>query len=170
MSVQLMHDEVINTKKNFPIVLLLGGVRTPQNIGMCFRVAEAFGVQKIYLHPDSPSVKNKVVHRTARNTENFVTFAIAKNQLDTLLEYKKNGYVVICLEVTNTSKALHKYSFDPDKKYLFIVGSERFGVEKSLMEHSDACVHVTMYGTNSSMNVVTSLSTLLYEITKQISK
>ena len=57
---------------NFPITIVCDAIRTPENIGMCFRISESFGVQKIYLHETSPTIENRIVQKTARNTLNQI--------------------------------------------------------------------------------------------------
>jgi len=43
---QLTHYDIQNEDKQFPITIVCDAIRTPENIGMCFRIAESFGVQK----------------------------------------------------------------------------------------------------------------------------
>ena len=43
---QLKHNDIENKQKQFPITIVCDAIRTPENIGMCFRISESFGVQK----------------------------------------------------------------------------------------------------------------------------
>ena len=65
---QLTHYDIQNSQKKFPITIVCDAIRTPENIGMCFRVSEGFGVSTIYLHETSPNLENRIVKKTARNT------------------------------------------------------------------------------------------------------
>jgi len=49
-----------------------------------------------------------------------------------------------------------------------VLGDESFGVSESILDQMNAVVHINMFGTNSSMNVVQATSIALYEITKQL--
>ena len=69
---QLSHNDIENEQKQFPITIVCDAIRTPENIGMCFRISESFGVQKIYFHENSPSIENRIVKKTARNTVNQI--------------------------------------------------------------------------------------------------
>ena len=69
---QLTHDNIENNQKQFPITIVCDAIRTPENIGMCFRICESFGVQKIYFHKSSPTIENRIVKKTARNTINQI--------------------------------------------------------------------------------------------------
>ena len=62
---QLTHYEIENNETKFPITIVCDAIRTPENIGMCFRIAESFGVQKIYLHESSPSMDNRIVKKNS---------------------------------------------------------------------------------------------------------
>ncbi len=166
---QLQHHQHIFSKKEFPIVILCEAIRTPENIGMLFRVAEAFGVQKLFLNPDSPKPEDRIVKRISRHTTESVDHAFYQDPLPILQEYKQNGYKIMALEITSTSKPLNELDLLPSDKLLLIVGAERTGVSESLLSQCDRAIHIQMFGSNSSMNVVNSVSVALYEITKQLS-
>lgn len=167
---QLIHTAVDNTKKTFPIVVVGDEIRTPQNIGMCIRVCEAFGIGHFYQNENSPTVENRIVQRTARNTEKQLSVAAYKNIIEQLHELKKDGYTLIALEITDASKDIHEYNFTQHDKIALLIGSERFGIVPEALALCDVSIHIPMFGHNSSMNVVNSLSVSLYEITKQLNK
>jgi len=65
---QLTHYDIKNPQQKFPVTIVSDAIRTPENIGMCFRIAESFGIEKIYLHHNSPEIENRIIKKTARNT------------------------------------------------------------------------------------------------------
>ncbi len=168
-SMQLQHHQHIFPKKEFPIVILCEAIRTPENIGMLFRVAEAFGVQKLFLHQHSPKAEDKLVKRISRHTIEKVDHQIYEEPIQHVQEYKRQGYKVLALEITSTSKPISEIKLQPSDKLFVIVGAERTGVGNNLLGLCDQSVHIQMYGSNSSMNVVNSVSVALYEFTKQLS-
>ncbi|MCT4698272.1 MULTISPECIES: TrmH family RNA methyltransferase [Tenacibaculum] len=165
---QLTHYDIENKQQLFPITIVCDAIRTPENIGMCFRISESFGVQKIFLHDSSPSIKNRNVSRTARNTINqiehdtYSDFNLLINQL------KKEGNTIIGIEITDDSINIQDFDFTSTEKIVLLLGSERNGIENT--DLLDATVAIPMYGRNSSMNVIHSLSIALYETTNQINK
>ncbi|NVK52554.1 MAG: TrmH family RNA methyltransferase [Flavobacteriaceae bacterium] len=165
---QLNHTEIENQQQKFPITIVCDAIRTPENIGMCFRVSESFGVQKIYVHENSPSEENRIVKKTARNTlsqvkhERYADF----NQL--IQQLKNEGNTIIGIEITDESTAIQEYNFKSLDKIVLLLGSERNGIEN--INVVDATVAIPMYGRNSSMNVIHSLAIALYEVTNQIKK
>ena len=87
-----------------------------------------------------------------------------KNVLITL---KGEGFKLIGLEITNTSKALNETDFTKMEKIVLVVGAERTGISPDLLKITDETVHIPIFGQNSSMNVVNALAIALYEITSQ---
>lgn len=165
---QLTHYDIENQKKQFPITIVCDAIRTPENIGMCFRISESFGVDKIYLHEDSPTIQNRNVKRTARNTELHMAHDIYSDFEALILRLKNEGNTIIGIEITDKSEALQGFDFKNYEKIVLLLGSERNGIENtSLADHT---VSIPMYGKNSSMNVIHSLAISLYEVTNQLSE
>ena len=86
---QLTHYDIENSQQKFPITIVCDAIRTPENIGMCFRISESFGVNKIYFHENSPSVENRKVINTARNTIQQVAHNFYNNFDDLIRQLKK---------------------------------------------------------------------------------
>lgn len=163
---QLSHYDIKNQQKQFPITIVCDAIRTPENIGMCFRVSESFGVSKIYLHENSPAVTNSIVKRTARNTIKQLEYNTYANFEKTIQQLKDEGNTIIGIEITDKSIDIQNFNFKNHKKIVLLLGSERNGIEKiNTLDHSIA---IPMYGKNSSMNVIHSLSIALYEVTNQL--
>ena len=103
---QLTHYDIQNEDKQFPITIVCDAIRTPENIGMCFRIAESFGVQKIYLHENSPTIENKIVKKTARNTIHQITHDIYTDFNKIIHQLKEEGNTIIGIEITDKSKTI----------------------------------------------------------------
>ena len=138
---QLSHKDIKNKQQKFPIHILCDAIRTPENIGMCFRVAESFGVEKIYLQENSPFDEK-------------------------LRILKQLGYTIIGIEITDKSIEIQDFNFKKLEKIVLILGSERNGISNTNL--IDFTISIPMYGRNSSMNVIHSLAIALYEITNQL--
>lgn len=165
---QLDHIKVQNTIQKFPLVVIGEELRTPQNVGMSIRTSEAFGVETFYLNHNSPNLDNRLVQRTARNTDKNLDVTIYDEIIPLIIKLKNDGYTIIALEITDNSNNIEEYNFTTHPKIALLIGSERFGIQKEALEMCDISIHIPMHGLNSSMNVVNSLSVSLYEITKQI--
>ncbi|MFY7672537.1 TrmH family RNA methyltransferase [Tenacibaculum sp. MEBiC06402] len=163
---QLTHYEIENNETKFPITIVCDAIRTPENIGMCFRIAESFGVQKIYLHESSPSMDNRIVKKTARNTLNQIESEQYNDFNNLMSTLKEEGNTIIGIEITDKSITIQDFDFKNHEKLVLLLGSERNGIEN--IDLVDATVSIPMYGRNSSMNVIHSLAITLYETTNQL--
>ena len=165
---QLHHTEIENQQQQFPITIVCDAIRTPENIGMCFRISESFGVQKIYLHENSPSEENRIVKKTARNTLNQIQHERYSDFTQIIQQLKSEGNTIIGIEITDKSVDIQHYDFNQHEKVVLLLGSERNGIEN--IDLVDKTVAIPMYGRNSSMNVIHSLAITLYEVTNQFKK
>lgn len=165
---QLTHYDIENNQQNFPITIVCDAIRTPENIGMCFRISESFGVSKIYLHESSPSIDNRIVKKTARNTIQQIPYDTYGNFEQLIQQLKEKGNTIIGIEITDESINISDYDFTSHSKIVLLLGSERNGIEN--VNLVDETVAIPMYGRNSSMNVIHSLAIALYETTNQLNK
>ena len=164
---QLKHIEVKKAVSKLPIYVVCDDIRSPENAGMIFRISEAFGVQKIYFSANSPKSDNTRLKRSARSTQQIVEHEYSDDLKNVLITLKAEGFKLIGLEITNTSKALNETDFTKMEKIVLVVGAERTGISPDLLKITDETVHIPIFGQNSSMNVVNALAIALYEITKQ---
>lgn len=163
---QLTHYDISNPQKKFPITIVCDAIRTPENIGMCFRVAESFGVSKIFLHESSPSINNRIVKKTARNTFDQIENETYEDFEALITKLKDEGNQIIGIEITDESINIQDFDFKSHEKIVLLLGSERGGLQN--IAHADATIAIPMYGRNSSMNVVHSMAITLYEVTNQL--
>jgi 23S rRNA (guanosine2251-2'-O)-methyltransferase len=165
---QLRHNDIKNNQKQFPITIVCDAIRTPENIGMCFRVSESFGVKKIYFHENSPTINNRIVQKTARNTVNQIKHDIYTDFNEIIQQLKAAGNIIIGIEITDKSINIQDFNFKNHEKIVLLLGSERNGIENIGLV--DETIAIPMFGRNSSMNVIHSLAITLFEVTNQIAK
>ena len=164
---QLTHYNSQFKKRKFPIVLVCDHVTNAPNIGSLFRIADAFGVEKLILCGENISIGRKTT-KTSRATEQVVDFEICELASDVVYGLKNTGYQIISLEITSLSKPIHALKFSVENPIALVIGDENFGVSEAILNISDMVVHIEMFGLNSSMNVVQATNIALYEITKQL--
>lgn len=165
---QLKHEENQFKQTQFPITLVCDNIYFQQNIGSLFRIGEAFGIEKIiFLGKDIPLTPRKI-NKTSRSTHLHVPYTVFEEN-DTLINYlKENDYEIISLEIALTSKTLKEVIVPTNKKIALILGSEINGISDELLAISNQIIHITMFGQNSSMNVVQATSIALYEFTSKM--
>lgn len=163
---QLTHNDIKNKQQKFPVTIVCDAIRTPENIGMCFRISESFGVEKIYFHESSPEINNRKVLKTARNTISQIDYGYYNDFNNIIHLLKEEGNTIIGIEITDKSIHLQNFNFKNHSKIVLLLGSERNGIkDTNLVDYS---ISIPMHGRNSSMNVIHSLAITLYEATNQL--
>ncbi|WNH12071.1 TrmH family RNA methyltransferase [Thalassobellus suaedae] len=163
---QLTHYNTNFNKRKFPITLVCDNVTNAPNIGSLFRIADAFGIEKLILCGEQITIGRKIT-KTSRATEKVVNYEINESASKVINDLKTKGYQIISLEITSESKPIHTVQFSTEKPIALVIGDENFGVSESILNISDTIIHIDMFGQNSSMNVVQATNIALYEITKQ---
>ncbi len=164
---QLNHYNTTFTKKIFPIVLVCDHVTNAPNIGSLFRIADAFGVEKIIFCGEGITIGRKVT-KTSRATEKFVNHEFSTSTKQVVDALINSGYQILALEITANSTPIHNYKLDGTKPIALIIGDENFGISEPILNKANQTIHIDMFGNNSSMNVVQATNIALYEITKQL--
>ena len=163
---QLTHHTSKFKSRKFQIVLVCDGISNAANVGGLFRLADAFGVEKlIFCGPDFSLGKRFKI--TSRSTEKVVDFCIEKNIESTVDALKQKGYAVFGLEITTESKPISQFKIT-DLPIALIVGNEIDGISASVLHKTDQNFHISMYGQNSSMNVTQATGIALFHITNSI--
>ncbi|VAV86146.1 tRNA/rRNA methyltransferase [hydrothermal vent metagenome] len=164
---QLTHYNTSFKQRKFPIILVCDSVTNAANIGSLFRIADAFGLERIIFCGEHIPLGRKMT-KTSRATEKVVRFKVSNVILEEIKQLKADGYCIISLEITKESSPIHTFQFPKEKPIALIVGDENFGISEAILKLSDSVIHINMFGQNSSMNVVQATNIALYEITKQI--
>ena len=166
---QLTHYNTNFKKQTFPITLICDNVTNAPNIGSLFRIADAFGIEKLILCGKNIQLGRKMA-KTSRATEKTVKYEIQESASEAVKNLKRKGYQIISLEITDSSKPINTFTFSTVKPIALIIGDENFGVSEYTLNQSDTVIHIDMFGQNSSMNVVQATSIALYQITKQLNR
>lgn len=166
---QLTHNESFFKKHTFPVTLVCDNIVYQPNIGSLFRICEAFGVSEIIFTGEGIALTPRKINRTSRSTHLTVPHRIIEKTEDVVKWLEENNYHIIALEITNNSIPLKSAIFPPDKHIVLIAGSEVSGISKDFLDIAHQTVHIEMFGTNSSMNVVQATGIALYDITSKFS-
>ncbi len=168
MTKQLHHNTTNFIKKQFPITLICDRVNSPANIGSLFRIADSFGIEHIYFCGQDITVVSKRMLRTARSTHEMVSYQTEEQITEVIQKLTTDGYDIIGLEITQNSIPASDYNFTSKNKIALVIGDESLGISENVLTKVSKCIHINMYGNNSSMNVATATGIALYEITKQL--
>lgn len=163
-NIQLDHRDHIPTLKKYPLCYLAHDISAPMNIGSFFRIADALGVEKIFLTGSSITPPNPKIKKASRSAEKYVPFEYERNPMVVINRLRGLGYKMVSLEMTSLSTDIRHFSVSGEEKICLILGSEESGVSQELLNVSDVSVHIPMLGHNSSMNVANACSIATYEL------
>lgn len=167
-NVQLTHHEFKRTIQKFPLCIVVPDISVPMNVGSIFRIADALGVEKIWLTGTSPTPPNKKIRKTSRATEKAVAYEYVGNVLEVVHKLKEADYQIVSLEITSQSINIRDFEIDKGQKIALIVGAESAGVSSEVLSCSDVVVHIPMFGQNSSMNVATACAIAVFEVVNKM--
>ena len=166
LNTQLNHKNSINQAQKFPICVLANDIEIAGNIGSLFRIADSFGIEKLYLTGTSATPPKYKIRKAARSADHNIPFEYHVSALELINELIQKDYLIISLEVTQSSQNLRDFHTQNKQAVCLIIGSESKGIDQELLDLSDHCIHIPMYGDNSSMNVTTACAIALYELVR----
>lgn len=166
--------------KRHPVSFILHNIRSLENVGLFFRLADAVLVEKIYLtgYTGYPGMENdareeriiahaeKEISKTAIKLVPFVPWEYNPDVLSVLGNLKRGNHQIVSVEQTDQSTdfRLAEYHFP----LALIFGHERTGVKDELLEKSDLIVHIPMLGMGNSHNVAMSAAIISYHLQSQL--
>lgn len=180
MNRQLNHTEIktqtsnqikIQTQK-FPISILANDINIAGNVGSLFRIADALGVEKLYLTGTTATPPKYKIRKAARSSDKHIDYEYCESAAELIGTLKSSNTQIICLEITESSVDIRKFTpelsdpelSDKESKLCLVIGSENEGIPQEILSLADQTVHIPMYGENSSMNVATSCAIAIHEL------
>lgn len=150
-----------------PLVLLVENVRSLQNVGALFRLADGMGAEEMALCGITGRPPHRDIHRTALGAEGMVAWRYFKSGVEAASHYGARGYEVVSLEQAHGSVRVDAYA-PAGAGVVLAVGNEVSGVSDALLSASDACVEIPQRGGKHSLNVATAAAIALWEIAKRL--
>jgi len=147
-------EERKKVKKN-SVYIILDNVLDTYNIGAVFRLADAVAAEKVLLCGGTETPPNHRIKKASINTTEWVAWSYFPTAVEALQELK------------NQNSKIKIYGIDYTFPIALVVGHETDGVSKDVLDLCDQIVEIPMWGVNTSLNVMVSLSIVLFEVMKQ---
>lgn len=150
------------------IILILHNLRSAQNVGAIFRVADAIGVAKIYLTGYTPTPidrfdrPNHEVAKTALGAEKYVEWEASKAINNLLKKLLASSFQLLALEQSKKSKDYRKIKLT--KSTAIIVGNEVRGLNPVILKRCDIIAEIPMRGRKESLNVAVATGIFLFRV------
>lgn len=150
---QLTLKELIGAaeSKENSIILVLDGITDPHNLGAIIRTCDCFGVDAVIIPKDNSASINATVAKTSAGAVNYLPVIVVNNLARTLEELKEAGYWIAGTTLADNS--VDMFCFTPDKKMVWVMGSEDKGIRRLVAENCDYLVSIPMFGQTQSLNV-----------------
>ena len=165
-NIQLKHSDIKQQSQKFPLCVVANNIEIAGNVGSLFRIADAFGVEKLFLTGSTAVPPKYKIRKAARSADERIPYEVASSALEVVTGLKSQGYKIISLEITSNSQDIRQLNLTKAESICLIIGAENAGIDQALLDLSDLTVHIPMYGKNSSMNVATSCAIALYELVR----
>jgi len=152
-------EDLINIKKDSrKIFLVLDGIEDPHNLGAMIRSCDAFSIDGIIIPKNrSVSITETVAHVSTGAIE-YVPICMVNNLAQALKKLKENNTWVV-----GTDASAKEYASDIDKSLniAVIIGSEGFGISKTVKNECDYYIQIPMTGHVNSLNASVSCGIIL---------
>lgn len=127
------------------VELYLESIRSPFNLGSIIRTAAAFGIERIGISDDCPSVDHPRVRRSAMGAVELVQ--VRRGPLEGLV--KTSGAPCFALELGGRPCFELVYP----RRGILMLGSEELGLSPVALALARETISVPMYGRKASLNV-----------------
>ena len=148
-----------------------------KNIGSVIRNANALGVEKIYVVDSRKSLpddweelrERKSISRISVSASKW-TFVKRFNSTEECLEHlEANRFISVVTSPHIKGKqnfTLHEADYTQPKLAVWF-GNESRGVSDVVVQRSESCISIPMFGMIESLNLATTTGIVMYEVTKQ---
>ncbi len=143
------------------LIVILDHLEDPHNLGAIIRTCEAAGVDGIILPKDrSVEVNSTVIKTSAGATEN-VKIAQVVNLNQAIKKLKDNGFWIVGTDLLDS---IDYREIDYSGKIGLVIGSEGFGMTKTVKESCDFIARIPMHGKINSLNASVAAAIMIYEV------
>lgn len=153
-------------KMRHPIVVCASLVDKATNLAGIARTCEIFAVEKLIL-PSMQVTRNEEFKAIAVSATSWLVLEeqSPKDLRCYLMSMKRQGYCVVGLEQTDSSRPLQSTDFPG--KIVLLLGKEKEGIPVELLQLVDICIEIPQFGVIRSLNVHVSAAIAIWEFTKQ---
>ena len=147
--------------KNKGRVLILDGIQDPHNLGAVIRSVDAFGYDLILLPKNNSVSINRTVAHVSTGAIEYTKIAYT-NSLNTAVSRLKEKNYWIC--GTDASGNVKTSEIDKSLNLAVIIGSEGFGMSRTLVKAADYLITIPMKGHVNSLNASVSAGIVLKDL------
>jgi 23S rRNA (guanosine2251-2'-O)-methyltransferase len=151
-----------------PLHFIIDNMRSAFNVGSIFRTADTMGAQKIWLTGYTPTPHQTQVERAALGAA-FVMEWEQKNFQECIQDLAKKNFRIIALETAANAVDI-SMDFEFENPTVFVIGNERFGLDKDQLEMAHEVRKIPTFGIKNSLNAAVAAAIAGYEWRKQFNE
>ncbi len=145
------------------MVVVLDNIRSAHNVGSALRTADAFKADKVWLCGICACPPSAEIHKSALGAEDSVPWEHVQDTLALVDRLRSDGYTVVAVEQTVSSRSLEEFTPEPGARYAFIFGNEVDGVQQEVVDAADFSLEIPQFGAKHSLNVSVSVGVVLWQ-------
>lgn len=149
-----------------PFIVLLDGIEDPHNFGAIIRSCECGGVHGIIIPKNRACQVNETVIRTSTGAISEMPIAKVTNLKDAISQLQENGVWVFAGEIGGEDI----YSKNLNLPLGIVIGSEGFGIKKTILSACDGVITLPLKGKVNSLNASVACGIIIFEALRQRSK
>ena len=148
----------------FPLFILLDRITDVRNFGSICRSAEALGVHGIIIPKKESAQINEIAIKTSSGAISNINIC-REDSLEKIVQLAKSSglKIISCSEKSNKNIE----NINLNTPLLIIIGSEKNGVSKKLLQLSDEVGKIHMQGKTQSLNAAVAAGIILFESNRQ---
>ncbi len=156
--------DLVREAKTTPLIVVLDGIKDPQNLGAIIRSAEAAGVDGIIRQTRRAAPPSAAAIKASAGAVAHVRMASVVNIARAITELKELGIWTIGLD--NAAERSYD-TLDLTQPTALVVGGEATGLRRLVRERCDWLASIPMRGYVSSLNVSVATGIALFEVFRQ---
>lgn len=145
-------------------VLLLDGIMDPHNLGAILRSVDAFGTDLVILPKNRSCSLTEVVAHVSTGAIEHTKVMLVNSLLTVINKLKKMNFWICGTDAKGTTSV---EDIDKNLNLAVIIGSEGFGMSKTLVRASDYLISIPMVGHVNSLNASVSCAIILHDLMKR---
>ena len=153
-------EDLLDSLKEPPLLLVLDGVTDPHNLGACLRVADAAGAHAVIAPKDRAAGVSAVVSKIASGAAESMPYYMVTNLARTLDDLKERNIWIVGAD-ERAEKTL--YEVELPESVAWVLGAEGEGMRRLTRERCDLLVRIPMRGSVASLNVSVASGVCLFE-------
>ena len=148
-----------------PLRVVLDGVSHLPNLGTMFRLCDAFRVERLYVCGFELEPDRRKFLKAAAGTSGWVPWELRDEAASVVRESRASGYSIAVVELDEGSVAPDQLR--SDAPVCLVLGAERHGVSKAVLELADQRIEIPTDGIGGSINLTTAAAIVLYEASRR---